>query len=609
MANIYKSSPEMVDLLSSHTNEQEQNPKAVQDKAHTSTSTTQPQPQPGDPFSSAGAKINGGLTYGSSALWQKLNGSVNSFDSENTEARLDIAETPATHLSDFSSVVHEDPIPEDPFGIPSAPPRKANRAQDMGLELGAPPRMRNPLPKTRIRGKPGTEEVQILQAPEPTGQKRTISGQTAYSSTVPNGAPAPTRRSDRLRDTVRPAGTSSSKLSTFTGAFNGLREGRDVKKAKATGTKGRTAATSTVGRVVSGNRDRRLQSEPMDVDGKETKAGITLPKSASNGQKAREAEALQYLCDMFTKLSMGHYNLLHYKCQEAISVFNSLPSSQRETSWVMSQIGRAYFEQADYTSAEYFFARAREFQPSRLDDMEFYSTSLWHLKSEIDLAFLAHSLMDTERLAPQSWCAIGNAFSLSREHDQAIKCFKRATQLDPSFAYGFTLQGHEYMSNEEYDKALDAYRSAISADRRHYNAWYGLGKVYEKNGKYDYAEQHYRTACSINPANAVLVCCIGIVLEKLKNPHAALDYYTRACNLAPTQALSRFKKARVLMTLNEPQMALTELKTLKDLVPDEANVHFLLGRLYKMMRNKGEAIKSFTAALNLDPKVRLFILF
>jgi len=31
-------------------------------------------------------------------------------------------------------------------------------------------------------------------------------------------------------------------------------------------------------------------------------------------------------------------------------------------------------------------------------------------------------------------------------------------------------------------------------------------------------------------------------------------------------------------------------------------VHFLLGKLYKMLREKGLAVRHFTIALNLDPK-------
>src|SRR6202000_2019694 len=120
---------------------------------------------------------------------------------------------------------------------------------------------------------------------------------------------------------------------------------------------------------------------------------------------------------------------------------------------------------------------------------------------------------------------------------------------------------------------------------------YGLGKVYEKMGKWQIAELHYRTAARINPTNAVLICCIGMVLEKLKNPEQGLQMYTRACSLAPGSALSRFKKARCLMSLGRPREALAELKILRDVVPDEANVWFLMGRLYKILREKGNAVR------------------
>jgi anaphase-promoting complex subunit 3 len=181
--------------------------------------------------------------------------------------------------------------------------------------------------------------------------------------------------------------------------------------------------------------------------------------------------------------------------------------------------------------------------------------------------------------------------------------------LDPEFAYAFTLQGHEYVANEEYDKALDAYRHGINAENRHYNAWYGLGTVYDKMGKLDFAEQHFRNAATINPTNAVLICCIGLVLEKMDDPKNALLHYERACTLAPHSVLARFRKARVMMKLHDFKFALAELKVLKDMAPDEANVHYLLGKLYKILHDKANAIKHFTTALNLDPKVMFSLHF
>lgn len=93
----------------------------------------------------------------------------------------------------------------------------------------------------------------------------------------------------------------------------------------------------------------------------------------------------------------------------------------------------------------------------------------------------------------------------------------------------------------------------------------------------------------------------------MKKTQAALVQYSHACDLDPRSNLARFRKAQALMKLRHPKEALTELEILKDLAPDDANVHFMLGRLYKMMRDKTAAIRHFTIALNLDPKAAQYI--
>ncbi|KAG5297815.1 nuclear protein bimA [Histoplasma ohiense] len=616
--NIYKISPEMLAMLPSSPAGES---LPVFEKVAQTNGPLQVQPNINhnlDPFASFNARTD--AANGSSALWEKLNGSnvvsINAPAPEGLETP--IAQSDSDEFRGGGGGVASGEQTWDP---PLAPARKNKTIQTLGLDYGAdpPPKMKATI-KPRSKSKVDSEDpnpviVSRETAPPAFGgeRKRTVSGQVAHpTSSQPPEPGAPQRRSVRLFNQIRP---TSSKFSTTSAAF-GAREGREIKKVKSTGAKSRSASgsTSTMGRVVSGNR--KAAPDGMDIDSKESR-GVpvsAVPNGVAGGQsknsvldKSKDIEALNWVLDLFAKLAEGHAALTTYKCQEAIQIFNTLPQSQRETPWVLSQIGRANYEQGLYAEAEKYFIRVKTIAPSRLEDMEVYSTVLWHLKNEVELAYLAHELMEIDRLSPQAWCAIGNSFSLQSDHDQALKCFKRATQLDHTFAYAFTLQGHEHVSNEEYDKALDAYRHGISADSRHYNAWYGIGKVYEKMGKYKFAEQHYRTASNINPTNAVLVWCIGLVLERMGNQKAALLQYGRACTLAPQSVLARLRKARVLMKLNELKLAHVELKILKDLAPDEPNVHYLLGKLYKMLHDKANAIKHFTTALNLDPKAAQFI--
>ncbi|CAF9928501.1 MAG: anaphase-promoting complex subunit cdc27 [Heterodermia speciosa] len=638
--NIFRMTSEMKNALATHTPDENASntaeasrlPDNLSQSNVSHTSVNQPPPS-SDPFSISKNRINGEVrpNAGDSVLFEKLNGSKSvvtpSGAATYTYPGLDTPTGPGGGLvteiltKDDGGVVAV-PVSAEP---PQAPLRKAKAIPGMGIDFGvdAPPKLRSNSIRSKSRNKDGSDEADNSSVLSRTStlsngvgdRKRTISGQVAQpalahtsniNTTASNDPGAPQRRSVRLFNQIRP---QSGKFAPSSGSL-GAKEGKDVKKTKAASMKGRSANAFNVGRVVSGNRKH---AEPMDIDGKEQRpptaitGGATFPKPITVNDKVREFEALQWLFELFTKLGTGYFALCHYQCDTALQMFHSLHSSQRETPWVLAQMGRVFFEENEHAEAEKCFARLKAMAPARLEDMEVYSTTLWHTKNEIELAFLSHEIVDIDHASPQAWCAVGNSFSLQRDHDQALKCFKRATQLNPKFAYAFTLQGHEHVSNEEYDKALGAYRAAIAVDKRHYNAWYGLGKVFEKQGKYTLAEQHYRTAALINPTNAVLMCCIGVVLEKLNSPKAALIQYTKSCELAPKSSLSRFKRARVLMHLQEPQLALQDLEVLKDIAPDEANVHFLLGKVYRTLRQKAPAIKHFTTALHLDPKASHYI--
>lgn len=309
-----------------------------------------------------------------------------------------------------------------------------------------------------------------------------------------------------------------------------------------------------------------------------------------------------YLISIYSKIAKGFRAMTSYDCFRAIRILDSLPENERNTPWVLAKLGRLHFEIVNYEEAENYFIKLRKLDRTRIDDMEYYSTLLWHLHKEVELSFLSHELYEVDNQSPQAWVAVGNLFSLKREPDEAIKCFRKAIKLDKSFAYAYTLQGHEYLANDAFENAMEQFRNAIVLDSRHYNAFYGIGMVYLKLGDFRKAEFHFRKAAEINPMNVILICCVGMVLEKLDKREQALRQYIFASKLQPLSMLALFKKAQALFSMKQYEMALKDFQKLEDLAPDEASVHFILGKLYKYYGKKNDAIKQFTIALNLDPK-------
>lgn len=111
--------------------------------------------------------------------------------------------------------------------------------------------------------------------------------------------------------------------------------------------------------------------------------------------------------------------------------------------------------------AERLFSEVRRIESYRVEGMEIYSTTLWHLQKDVALSALSKDLTDMDKNCPevkatlstnhtcllqdcpslslslsdhlsvslQAWCVAGNCFSLQREHDIAIKFFQRAIQV------------------------------------------------------------------------------------------------------------------------------------------------------------------------------------
>ncbi|KAL8236041.1 hypothetical protein R6Q59_017122 [Mikania micrantha] len=290
-----------------------------------------------------------------------------------------------------------------------------------------------------------------------------------------------------------------------------------------------------------------------------------------------------------------------YRCQDALDVFLQLPLKHYNTAWVLSQVGKAHFELVDYIEAERAFSNARLASPYSLEGMDIYSTILYHLKEDMRLSYLAQELISTDRLAPQSWCAMGNCYSMQKDHETALKNFQRAVQLNSRFTYAHTLCGHEYVALEDFENGIKSYQNALQIDARHYNAWYGLAMIYLRQEKYEFSEHHFRRALNINLCSSVIMCYLGTSLHALKRNEEALAMMEKAIIADKKNPLPMYQKANILVSMEDFDGALIVLEELKEYAPHESSVYALMGKIYKRRLMYDKAMLHFGLALDLKP--------
>eukprot|EP00817_Percolomonadidae_sp_ATCC50343_P005661 CAMPEP_0117418414 /NCGR_PEP_ID=MMETSP0758-20121206/199_1 /TAXON_ID=63605 /ORGANISM="Percolomonas cosmopolitus, Strain AE-1 (ATCC 50343)" /LENGTH=674 /DNA_ID=CAMNT_0005198901 /DNA_START=190 /DNA_END=2211 /DNA_ORIENTATION=+ len=280
-----------------------------------------------------------------------------------------------------------------------------------------------------------------------------------------------------------------------------------------------------------------------------------------------------------------------------------LPASQQLSGWVRCQIARNYFELEMYERAFKEYATISQMEPWRLDGMDVFSTTLWHLKLDKELSYLGQRLNDIDRHSPITLVAIGNSFSLYKDHERAIQFFQRAQQINPNYAYAFTLEGHEHLDADQVEKASKCYQRAIGIDVRHYNAWYGLGTVFHRREQYNAACTHFQRALQIKPNSSVMHCYLGITLKAMKNYGSALRAFDAAIRLMPSNPMTRFKRAETLIDLKNFNEALKELDCLRQLVPQEPYLFATLGDVHGALSSfSHEELKQDNLQHNLTPE-------
>ncbi|XP_042496293.1 cell division cycle protein 27 homolog B-like isoform X2 [Macadamia integrifolia] len=425
-----------------------------------------------------------------------------------------------------------------------------------------------------------------------------LSGETAATSNsniMQAGANGPNHSSSKY---VGGISSSSSKLSSASLRSVTVRKGQSWSnesfdegrrsEAFSDARSDNTATTSSSAFPLVDDRSLEREQKSMLMGG-----AITNGLSVASG--------VSELLALLRTLGEGYRLSCMYRCQDALDVFLNLSHKQYNTGWVLSQVGKAYFELVDYLEADQAFTLARRASPYSLEGMDIYSTVLYHLKEDMKLSYLAQELISIDRLAPQSWFAIGNCYSLQKDHETALKNFQRAVNLNSKFAYAHTLCGHEYVALEDFENGIKSYQSALRIDARHYNSWYGLGMVYLRQEKFEFAEHHFRKAFQINPRSSVIMCYLGTASHALKRSEEALRMMEKAILADGKNPLPMYQKASILYSLEKLDEALKVLEELKEYAPRESSVYALMGKIYKRLNMHDRAMLHFGLALDLKP--------
>ncbi|KAK9727669.1 anaphase-promoting complex subunit cdc27 [Basidiobolus ranarum] len=158
----------------------------------------------------------------------------------------------------------------------------------------------------------------------------------ARVTTITTNPPAP---SVKPRQIPKP---SKIENITFTNAYRGTSVLHVAPRVKRT----RLENENSIDKV---DVDKKIKVETtLSFKDDTNKSSNALSSSVLNHQIISKRKGTEIVIDLLRKIGQSLIYLQNYKCAQALETFSSLPTSQFNTGWVLSRVGKAYFELAKY---------------------------------------------------------------------------------------------------------------------------------------------------------------------------------------------------------------------------------------------------------------------
>lgn len=167
---------------------------------------------------------------------------------------------------------------------------------------------------------------------------------------------------------------------------------------------------------------------------------------------------------------------------------------------------------------------------------------------------------------------------------KAIRCYRRATDIDPMFSKAYFFEGALYYNMHKYNEAIASFNkaaktsseetpekySAAMASKNAGKAWFSLGLESFTRSDFRVSIYDFQQAIAMDSTNFSAIQNIGACYFNLKKPDSASVFYSRYV----------------------------------EKMPGDAEAWHDLGLSFLAWKQENEAVKCFRKAVSLDPKRR-----
>ena len=233
------------------------------------------------------------------------------------------------------------------------------------------------------------------------------------------------------------------------------------------------------------------------------------------------------------------------------------------------------------------------------------------LKEEIDLAKAEGRMQELVEVleerahidgTSENWCALAYYLDEANRHDEAIKSYDKALEIDPKGVSTWSNKGFALHNLGKYDAAIESYDKALGLDPLYVPAWHNEGISFSALGRYDDAIKCFDKALEIDPDFAHAWNNKGYSLSNLGRYEAAMACLDKGLEADSGFGYAWNSKGNLLLNLGRYDDALKCYEKSLEINPQDADAWNNMGNCLSVFGHFDAAVECYDKVVGIDPQ-------
>lgn len=199
------------------------------------------------------------------------------------------------------------------------------------------------------------------------------------------------------------------------------------------------------------------------------------------------------------------------------------------------------------------------------------------------------------------WNIMGAAYQSLGRSAEALRSFKKVTELNDSYAEGYNNLGAALRDQGEFDRSVVALQRAIFLRSSYAEALNNLGVTFRCLGRFDEAAEAYNKALSFKPDYAEACYNLGVSLQKQNKLRSATEAYQRAIALSSNYAEAHYNLGLIFQSQSDLDKATEAFKRAVNIRSDYTEALNNLGISLRKQGKIDEALAAYRQAHSTNP--------